>query len=605
MTVCFKPLVGFCFFLVTSACLSTPPALAQIASPPTHAAYHLVEAEANPQGPVEGDDLALDGKFVRKTGDYQPVFTTPVPADLGDNLTVWVRYRGQSLQLKSIAEGKQTEFNWLWGKPDEWTWASFGRFERAKLGQSILVIRTPGEAAAEVDAVVFEGDEKFSPEVAIPLPQPQPLPIRVDWNKPLFSTTPLSFGLNLFQGFNPQVVADPHYQANLAYMKPGIVRYHNWGILGDSAKDANGWLDYQKRDWDAAKVKSALGAWSPPNVARLINIPGWPQWMDADKDGYLDADQFDAFAALCASLVKIANADGTRSKTYCQYWEITNEQDGRYGLDLTSKGQPHRMVELGRIFNTCARAMKQVDASIRCGGPAVARPDQLNLERPFVQTTRDSLDFFSYHAYASGSASDSDRHIYDWAHGMGEFAQSIVAMLREEVPNRQIPAHFNEYNISWSWEIRDPRMTNNKGAVFDALCATAAVSAGATATCAWNEKDGIYGKTSPDDELRPGAQVYHLLNSYFIGQVVATTSGNPDRCVAFAVRDEKSRHYALMLINRTGYTQGVQGSFTPPKSKALMRDEISAGGFTSVQLESKNLAQGLVLPPHSVTVLRW
>jgi len=48
---------------------------------------------------------------------------------------------------------------------------------------------------------------------------------------------PGAFGLNLFRGFDPNTAGTPGndlYKAGMALMKPGIVRYHSWEILGNS-----------------------------------------------------------------------------------------------------------------------------------------------------------------------------------------------------------------------------------------------------------------------------------------------------------------------------------------------------------------------------------
>lgn len=51
-------------------------------------------------------------------------------------------------------------------------------------------------------------------------------------------------------------------------------------------------------------------------------------------------------------------------------------------------------------------------------------------------------------------------------------------------------------------------MTDVKGAVFDALAITAAVTHGADATLAWNERDNIYGKTDGSDHRRPARRSF-------------------------------------------------------------------------------------------------
>ncbi len=95
-----------------------------------------------------------------------------------------------------------------------------------------------------------------------------------------------AFGLNLFQGFDPGQSGTPGnaaYKAAMAFMNPGIVRYHSWEMLGQST-NRNGWLTAGNQ-WDAAKIKNALdGAPAYPLV--LMNIPGWPSARGMRKASY-------------------------------------------------------------------------------------------------------------------------------------------------------------------------------------------------------------------------------------------------------------------------------------------------------------------------------
>jgi|GEM_PF-2861153 len=92
-----------------------------------------------------------------------------------------------------------------------------------------------------------------------------------------------AFGLNLFQGFHPAQVGNPGntaYKDAMAFMKPGIVRYHSWEMMGLST-NRNGWLT-SANTWDAAKINNALTGANAYGPTLLMNIPGWPSaWVDA------------------------------------------------------------------------------------------------------------------------------------------------------------------------------------------------------------------------------------------------------------------------------------------------------------------------------------
>ncbi len=435
--------------------------------------------------------------------------------------------------------------------------------------------------------------------------------IQIDWNRITGRTTPLSYGLNAFQGFDPQRTGDPVYARNMAYMAPGLIRYHNGGMMGTSERSA-GLINAAARGWDRDKVRRALTPRLFAGSQRMMNIANWPDWMDKDGadakgDGFLDADQFDAYAALCADLVRIVNKE---ARLGVRYWEVTNERDGRYFVPfyedngkgrLRDPAKPDRVNELAALYNRCAVAMKKVDPTILVGGPAAARPDLLAFHTRFVRGTLRHLDFFSFHAYASGSKETPDEAVYDRAAGMGDYTRAIAQMLKRESPRRHIPLMLDEYNISWTWQTRDPRMTNHKGSVFDALAMVHAVRGGADVTAAWNEKDGIYGKTDGQNRLRPGAHVFHLFNRYLVGDVVQADTSEPKAIVAFAVRDRKTRRRACLLVNRSNAEHQAEMAFT--NGRPVLRHQVSSVGFSKKPLRAED--SKLPLPEHSVTVLTW
>ena len=117
----------------------------------------VIEAETAAQGTVQPDKAARGGKFVSREGDYQPIFMADLPALTGPEITVWVRYRGVGLQLKSIGgDGRQTERQWLYDAPKTFQWRSLGRYKREDIGAKILIIRGPNAAnGAGLDAVCF------------------------------------------------------------------------------------------------------------------------------------------------------------------------------------------------------------------------------------------------------------------------------------------------------------------------------------------------------------------------------------------------------------------------------------------------------------------
>lgn len=437
----------------------------------------------------------------------------------------------------------------------------------------------------------------------------------VDWNT-VKGTTSLRYGLNAFQGFRSQSFNDPTYQSNLSFMSPGLIRFHNGGALQDSSTP-DGLIDTARRTWDADKVRDGLAAsvatFGANQPERMMNIPTWPSWMDADNDGFLDRNQFDNFAQLCADLVTITNEN---SQFDVKYWEVTNEKDDHYFTQFHTNGgwgglkdpaQPDRLDELVTIYNKAAVAMKKADPSIMVGGPGIARADLQPFYVPFMQGTVDNLDFFTYHFYATGSASTPDQEVYNSSKAIGDYTATMVQRLQEISPNRKIPVMLGEYNISWTWETRDPRMTNHKGVVFDALGIVRALESGAATTLSWNEKDGIYGKMGDNNELRPGATFLHLLNTLMVGDRVASTSSNENAITTLAVSNQLLGYKSYLIINHSDSTQQVQADFNgwKPGTQNLSEYEISASGYTEATTNWNDITDGIDVSPHSVTLLTF
>ena len=382
--------------------------------------------------------------------------------------------------------------------------------------------------------------------------------VNVDFSKKIAVTQAGSYGLNGFAAIDPAVMGDDRYQKNIAYINPGILRLHSYNMMGDSKTSPGGWLDLQNKKWDREKIKADL-AHVPPGVELLINIPTWPDWIKPDEDKCLKPEDYKSFADFCADLVRIVNVE---NKHHVRYWEITNEKDDVYWGAQLNNGKPARIDDLVTLYLQCAAVMKAVDPTILTGGPAAARPDHQDQVAQFIRSAKTQLDFVSFHQYASGSATDSDLAIFTKAENFGKTSAQYRDLVKEAIPERTVPVAGDEFNISWTWETQDPRMKNYKGAVFDALALAGLVQNGATWTCAWNDCDGVYGKMTPGDfQLRPSADLYHLFNAFFIGDVVASTSSDSTTIVPLAVMN--GGHYALTLISMRSTPQDCQVDLEP------------------------------------------
>lgn len=429
-----------------------------------------------------------------------------------------------------------------------------------------------------------------------------PVNVRIDWSRTAFTTARDAYSLNAFHNFNPAVPANADYQKNIAYMNPGALRYHSSSLVGDSEKSAKGWIDYDTRTWNVERIKAATAHW-PKGPAVQITIPKWPAWMNTSPEKLLDEKFHADYAALCAQLVRIINID---LKLGVKRWEPMNERELVYVRALERNGKKSQYAQLIEIYNRCAVAMKQVDPSIQVGGPAISSAGWVDLVSRFTKGAGDNLDFFSCHLYGGNDVTAPDERIFNAAAGFGPKIRRVAEILKKEIPDRNIEIALNEFNIAWTWRTEDPRMTNHKGAVFDALAIISTLSHGGTSTYAWNDVDNIYGKMSRRYELRPSAHLYHLLNGHFVGAAAAVTSSDEKRVVPFAVDDVRTKQRAILLVNRSSAPQTVHLSFNgapATAARSFARHEISAAGYTTVPLNRTALENGLLLPDCSVTVL--
>ena len=403
-----------------------------------------------------------------------------------------------------------------------------------------------------------------------------------------------AFGLNLFQGFDPGQSGTPGnaaYKAAMAFMNPGIVRYHSWEMLGPST-NRNGWLTADNR-WDAAKIKNALdGAPAYPQV--LMNIPGWPAaWQDAENR--LLPSRYAEYADWCADLLRIINVDQGRG---IKYWEITNERDDVYKENSD---------ELGRIFTQVAAAMKAVDPTIKTGGAAFARPDLFAQVNAFFSTAAPALDFVSYHSYANGTPNAPTQQVYDRAVAGG----LISADMRREFAKhsgREVEFFHNEFNISWNPP--DPHQSTYVSMLFDAILTLTAVKSGATGTMAWNECDGWYGKMDNSYNKRPAAYLYHNFNAHLPGGTVCNaTVSNGAALVVLATQQGSLRK--LVVVNRSDADQRYAFTFTglpgtvDNSTLFAVSQNLPQGGIATKDLSYGQLtaAGGALFGKNTVTIL--
>ena len=599
---------------------------------PAHTEVYEAEGITQPHALSLKDDKASRKGYTTASYDGGSMAKFDVPKD--QKFDVWVRYRGLPLILQTL-DGRK--IGSVEGKNNEWAWESFGTFTSDEVGSRLEVLmpfaskeviegRTLGTfpgvdmiAVTETGKGVSELEEKVekTTDFSVPdadavmkLPEeetpesaaPSQVEIMVDWAMPTITTTSRQFSLNVFGGFDPNVASDPRYAKNIEYMAPGSLRYHCMSLVRDPQKVEKSWLNEGMKTWNREKIGAALDGLPRNRFERVITIGKWPDWMDANNDGLLDAENYNAFAELCADLVRIINVEQKRG---VQFFEITNERDITYWLAQMKSHDPLQVAELAKIYNLCAKAMKKVDPSIKTGGPASCRGDLLEPLKRFAIATLPDLDFFSYHAYASGSPSESDTRVFDKAQGLGKTLSRIRGMLDEVSPERKIEIHLNEFNICYTGKKRDPRMTNFKGAVFDALFFIAMAENGVAVGNAWNDINNVYGKMSPAYELNPAAHVFHYFNTLLVGQSFKAVSSNPREITPFAIESEDKK--AIVFVNRSSHanTAVLRKNILPQGDVVVDMAVVDGSGLQTSSQVSEAFKDKLQMSPFSVTFLSW
>ena len=505
--------------------------------PATTVNHHFIEAES-----CEGfGDEMIDGKasslgYVNlQSGSYQPVIQCDIPAS-EKPLSVWLRHKGGALQVKTSVAGEQQEGPWVYGEEDQFVWSPFGEIPAStKQNRQIIVIGNDNkEQSVSIDCILFSEapvDDKDS--LLSPL-----LPVSIDPSKTTgdFRSAAKLWGVNLFSGSDPETLADPGYIENMSFLAPHSVRVHNAAQMDDSKKSRHGLIDLKARAWDEAKVRvMVIGLLDLQKSGEIvINIANWPQWMDEDGDGILDEAHQAEYVALVGRFAEIIwEIPMAREQVL---FEITNERDNPYHADLVSQNKPHRAAELARIFLKCAARIRESAPGAKVGGPSVANSYNTDFQEQFIAYTAPSLDFYSMHLYASGDPDESDSRILAQADAAMNPVTTAKEILAKNSKGREIPISVNEYNIAWSWETREPRMTNGFGAVWDAYFMISMFSAGADSGAAWNENDGIYGKFSPENKRRPASQLYHTLNTEFGDPIALLDTGESQDIAAITTQ---------------------------------------------------------------------
>jgi hypothetical protein len=362
--------------------------------------------------------------------------------------------------------------------------------------------------------------------------------VRVDVKTVLSTENGAHYGVGMWAAMDPANAELSGYQGGLSETAPRVVRYHAAEqTLNGSSRS---WVDYTNRRWDAARIHRVLNQRPASAADLLINISGWPSWMDTNSDGKLDTDQKDAFATFCGDLVGLVN---NTNHFGVRYWEPMNEKQDAYRTDIATLADIHRR---------CYTAMKAKDPTIKIVAGAWNQPwDSANIAA-FCSAVRGYMDVFSCHGYASGGTEDRAT-IYAGA----DLTGGIQNLRNQLTGQSQVAIWVDEWAMFWSWNATGAHyMRESVGAVFCGLVLKQVILQGkAAALQVFNDADGTYGLWDVSGNLRPSGQLFKLLNRYGVGDVLSASSGGPSKIDTLAIR--YGSQVLIVLMNRSLADQTV------------------------------------------------
>ncbi len=564
----------------------------------------LIEAESpKPAGDsrIVTDPNASGGKAVTGSKDGEVVFQADVPKGPPE-MTIWIRHRGGAIGLRTVKGNQSSGLVWIYYRPKKWAWSNAGRYFKEILGEKLLLIRNidSDKLDPEVDCVVFSPDPTAKPtgDVTIypqGLPPTQPeenvepikVDVKVDWNKIIGKMPPMIWGVADYEIMTPELAADKGFNAYLKSIHPPLIRIH-------CGYQPEYWIDSKTRTWNVQRIKAGFDAATGFQGAKIMmNITGWPEWMDPAKKGVLTPENEDAFVKLCAEFVRVMR---DQVKHRIDYWEFPNEKQTTYE-------DAGKLDDFWRLINKIAVAIKKEDPTCKVGGAA------FNWNRPewvkgLVEHCGRNIDFVSWHNYAVGDIYVPTDEIFRRINDLARHARDTQILLNHYYP-KKYETFITEYNINWAtnWE---PRQGSGIAAVFDACLLKRWALEGITGVAVWHVKNGTYGLIDIDwhgngrnNAIKPGGYLYQWAMPYLVGKIAETRISNEVNldCLPIVTPNGKS----LLLMNKSIGPVLIPGGgkLLSAEKQSLRVLRINNKGLSSL----KELPADIILPGYSVTLM--
>lgn len=551
---------------------------------------------------IVADPKAQGSKAVTASNAGEAVFQADVPKNMPE-MTIWIRHRGGALGLKSIQGGRTEVFKWVYYRPKTWAWSNAGRFFREMLGEKIALVRNveTDKSDPEVDCVVFSPDPNAKPVGNVVI-YPQGLPpvepeenvapikvdVKVDWNKSIGNMPPMIWGVADYEIMTPELAADKGFNVYLKSIHPALIRIH-------CGYQPQHWIDPKTKTWNVEKIKAGFDAATGFQGAKIMmNINGWPEWMDPAKKGFLTPENEDAFVNLCVEFVRVMR---DKVKHRIDYWEFPNEKQTEY----EDQG---KLGDFWRLINKIAVAIKKEDPTCKVGGAA------FNWNRPewvkgLIDHCGQNIDFISWHNYAVGDMYVPTEEVFRRIDDLARHARDTQYLLNRYYP-KKYETFITEYNINWTWNHHEPRQKSSVAAVFDASLLKHWALEGITGVTVWHVKNGTYGLIDIDwkgngrnNAIKPAGYLYQWAQPYLVGRIAEARISNEPAfdCLPIVTPRGKS----LLFMNKSIGPVLVPGGGNLVKSDThpLRVMRITNQGLSSLPA----LPSDIILPGYSVTLM--
>lgn len=357
-----------------------------------------------------------------------------------------------------------------------------------------------------------------------------PVLLNVDWTATKAQLTSMHWGVNNYAAAN-QTTYDKFHVDYLNTIQPGLIRMHQAGLV-------NNWTDASTRDWDRAKIQTIMANVTPGhlNSKVLLCLDEWPSWLQ--NGGVLATEKEQELIDLFVKLPGIMTELGYR----IDYYEFLNERDNTYQ-------NAGKIDALWELIYRIAVAMKQQYPDIKVGGPALTWPNSA-WYKPFIDKCSSTIDFISWHNYASGDPSTTNKELFTGSLELigTSYPSGVISYLKSKGLEGKIETFLDEYNVQWTWTPYEPRHHNHVGAAWMALLIKRLAIQGVSGATVWNSKDGSYGLL-PGDYYSAPAQMFMWGAKYLRGDM-KTVSGDETVMELIPVESE-SGVKSLLVVNKS------------------------------------------------------